>query len=289
MAVRLGRFEFPQGQENPPDACARYDAIIGAPSGFTRHYLSMQDNWSGSFTKWSLENDRIPIIAVHAWTNNRTPIKWSAVTAGTYDSAIKLHANDLLKLMVDVNTHVPVYLNFHHEPENEENGQISGDINGTCGLRADYKKAAARFNSLVVGVLGKRVRTGTTLMKGSYENGEWNQWIPTTSRWFGVDGYSHGSVKETFDSIYTSAHDAATLAGKSLLIQEMGCAEVSGTDFKAQFFRDARATFKTWPELRGVCYSNVSAKEDYRVDTSPAALAAFQAWAQDNYFQGTWT
>ena len=43
---------------------------------------------------------------------------------------------------------------------------------------------------------------------------------------------------------------------------------------------------KTWTNLEAFCYSNVSGFRDgnYRIDTSPESLAAFQALSSDTYF-----
>ena len=43
---------------------------------------------------------------------------------------------------------------------------------------------------------------------------------------------------------------------------------------------------KTWTNLEAFCYSNVWGFNDgnYRIDTSPQALAAFQTLAHDPYF-----
>lgn len=287
MTVRLGRWDSTSDQGVIHDA----DVIAGSPSGFTRHYLDLQDNWTGGFTQFSFDRERIPVIAVHSWKADRTPVQWAAVADGTWDTEITTHAQDFADLPGRT---VPAYFVFHHEPENEENNRISGDITGTCGTHTEFRAAATHFQDLIRAVMPSFTdcRIGVTLMAGTYTGGHGglDAWTQGVDCWFyGVDAYNHGSTKETFSAITKPAHDAATVAGKKLFIQEIGCEEIPGTQFKAEFFKDMRTVSKTWPELVGIEYSNVKAKGDYRIDTSPKALAAFKALGQDPYFDGSWT
>lgn len=286
MSIHLGRWD----STTSTSTIMGWDQLIGQPSGYTRHYLSINGNWDGGFTKWSLERNRIPIYGIHSWTENRQPIPWADVADGRYDAITRTHAGNLRDLMISTGATCKAFIGWHHEPENEENGKVSGDIDGTCGTPAEAKAAGERFLRLVAEEMGDKVRIGATLMKGSYSNGKWVNWMPQNAWWMGVDGYSHGSAKETFANLFTPSHQAAVSSGRKLIIQEVGAEEVAGLpSFKASFFNDARYTLKDWTECRGIEYSNVQAKGDYRVDTSTQALDAFRAWAQDSYYVGEWT
>lgn len=284
--MRLGRWDSTSNQST----IHAQDILCGAPSGYTRHYLSLEDNWSGGFTQFSLERNRIPVFSIHSWDNNKNGVPWAEVADGVWDNEITLHASDLLALMNASAARIRAWVGWHHEPENEEDGKTSGDISGTCGTRAECKGAGTRFLGIVQGVMGDKVRIGQTLMKGSYTSGRYTDWLPGNAWWCGVDGYSHGNSTETFANIFTPAYNAAVASGRKLLIQEMGVEEIP-TDpaFKARFFSDARSTLKTWGACAGAIYSNVQAKGDYTVNSTPQSLAAFQAWAQDPNYRGDWT
>ena len=286
MSVVLGRYD----STNSSSDILKIDAAL-EPSGTTRHYLSLFDNWDGSFTMFSLARGRVPNIAVHSWTDTpRHRILWRDVTAGKYDDDILGHA---MAYKAIPGRTVPAYLVFHHEPENEEDGKVSGDLPAgeTCGTKQEFKDAFEHFRALVRTVLdGTDALIGCTLMAGSFRSGRWRDWVPQKYQFLGVDGYSHGSAKETFSYCTWAAHDAAVEANKKLFIEEIGCEEVpTEPSFKADFFADIRSMTKSWTELLGIQYSNTVAKGDYRIMTSDASTGAWKALAQDPYFVGNWT
>lgn len=290
---RLGRWD----ESGDPDSWIKSrDTLTGGKSGYTRSYLDVDDDWDGSLVRWGFQHDRIPVIAWHAWTRARNAIQWAAIAAGDHDGAIRRAANSLKSLG---GRGVPAYIIFHHEPENEENGKTSGDISGHCGTRAEFKQAAAHFFQVVRSIIPNQsdALMGITLMAGSYKGTSptYSQWTPPTYELLGIDGYSKGSTADTFNVIVGGAHTAATKVGKSLFIQEIGCKEIPGTTpaFKPQFFNDMRTKAKEWTNLKGICYSNVVAKADYRIDTTTASLNAYKVMSGDAYFKsdqyGTWT
>lgn len=289
----LGRWDGSTAQSRIDAA----DALIGQPSGCVRQYLDLTQSYTGGYIQFAFENNRTPIIAVHSWTPQpRHAIPWRDVANGVYDEVILGNAQQFKAMG---GRGVPAYIVFHHEPENEEDGKVSGDLppGETCGSRQDFKDAFDHFRRICRQVLTPADAIfGCTLMAGRYRSGDWTSWVPPVYAFLGIDGYSHGNVNrngvntETFDSIFTPAHNAAQTAGKSLVIEEVGVAETpSIPSFKADFITDMRFTAKTWPELLAICYSNLDAKEDYSLDTSSGALNAFKAMAADSAYQGAWT
>lgn len=289
MTIRLGRWEFPNRGEGPQDAALRYDKVVGFPSGTHRHYLPIQQNWDGSWSKWGFQHNRVGVYSIDARDLEKVAMPWADIANGRYDNVIRERAQNLLALMVSTGTTARAYIGFHHEPENEEVG--NGAEFGVCGTASEYKAAGERFLGIVDNVMGDRCRIGATLMAGSYSGGHGGHkaWQPNNSWWYGVDGYAHGNPKETFGSIFTPAHSAAVADGRRLVIQETGAPEITGTNFKPQFFHDARTIPKSWSECKLIQYSNVQAKSAYYVDTTRTSLAAFQEWAGDLFYRGDWT
>jgi hypothetical protein len=90
-----------------------------------------------------------------------------------------------------------------------------------------------------------------------------------------------------------TAYNFAVGVNRKIFIGECGCVECYDCGgncqpgaTKAAWFQDALTHMKSWTNLEAFCYSNVSGFRDgnYRIDTSPEALAAFQALASDPYF-----
>lgn len=287
MSVRLGRWD----STSTPSEIAKADILAGAPSGFARHYLAINGNWDGGFTQWAYDHARINVYSIHSWTGSkdRTAVPWVDITAGRFDAAILASARGLKDIP---NRTVPAYIVFHHEPENEEDGKVSGDLPAgqTCGTRQEFAKAADHFRFVIRQVLAPSdALFGVTFMAGTYRSGRWREWVPDKYQFLGIDGYSHGNPKETASYIHAPAHQAAVEAARSLFIQETGCEEIEGTRFKAGFFDELRQLGREWPELIGIEYSNVQAKGDYQIDTTPESLSAFRAWSADPYYTGSWT
>lgn len=290
MGIRNGRWDGSTDWQRITAA----DNLAGYPSGLCRQYLPLTQSFTGSYIQHAVDHGRIPIINLHSWTDGpRHAIPWLNVADGMFDDVLLANFTDFARLGV------LAYFIFHHEPENDVNGATGGDLppGESCGTRSEFVAASARVRDLMRSVLpASQALFGVTLMQGRFASGEWSQWVPLTYHFLGIDGYSHGKVNkagvntETFSNIFTPAHQAAASVQKALLIQECGVAETPGAPaFKPNFYDEMRSLTKSWPELLGICTSNVSAKEDYRIDTTPASLAAYQALAGDPYFQGDWS
>lgn len=100
-----------------------------------------------------------------------------------------------------------------------------------------------------------------------------------------IDGYNFGtsaswSTWRSFSSVIGSSYAAVTaLSAKPLFLAETGCVEQGGN--KAAWIADMFASVRTtYPRIGGVCWFNVNdatANTDWRIDSSPACLAAFNA------------
>jgi hypothetical protein len=79
-----------------------------------------------------------------------------------------------------------------------------------------------------------------------------------------------------------------------VFVGECGCVEgdaCGGTEqphgtAKAEWYQEMLDVARGWDTLEALCYSNVSGfgDGDYRIHTSPEALASFQALGADPYF-----
>jgi hypothetical protein len=107
--------------------------------------------------------------------------------------------------------------------------------------------------------------------------------------WVCADGYNWapgraGDKWRGFAPIYKDFYAWGLARGKPMMVGEFGVQE-RGPDEKAAWIADARQTVKTrFPEIKAVVYFDVNRDYDWRMDTSPSALAAFRDWARDPYF-----
>jgi beta-mannanase len=99
--------------------------------------------------------------------------------------------------------------------------------------------------------------------------------------WIGMDGYNQGVVFghswRTFSQVFRPTYDAilSLSHGKPLMIAETASAEQGGD--KAAWITDAFATQmpQDFPAIQAVIWFNESKETDWRVESSPAAQAAF--------------
>ncbi len=101
----------------------------------------------------------------------------------------------------------------------------------------------------------------------------------------GFDGYNWGTVQsetawQTFDQVFGSSYnDILSLSTRPILIMETGSTELGGN--KAAWISDMFHQMATHPRYLGVTWFNMNKETDWRIDSSPAALAAFKQGAPE--------
>lgn len=113
--------------------------------------------------------------------------------------------------------------------------------------------------------------------------------------WLGMDGYNWGTSApgkswQTFAQVFGPTYTRITaLSAKPLLIAETASAEAGGS--KAAWIADAFdvAIPQQFPRIRGVVWFNENKETDWRIESSPAAQAAFaQAISSPRYTTNTY-
>ncbi|HSK50803.1 MAG TPA: glycosyl hydrolase [Solirubrobacterales bacterium] len=100
---------------------------------------------------------------------------------------------------------------------------------------------------------------------------------------FAATGHSWLSVADTFSSSYATL---TQLSSKPVMITEIGSAEVGGdkAEWILRGFLDEIP--RLFPRVSAVVWFNVRKEADWRVDSSPAALAAFRTVAASSLYGG---
>ena len=101
--------------------------------------------------------------------------------------------------------------------------------------------------------------------------------------WLALDGYNWGSTQpwsqwQSFADIFSAAYNrlVALAPHKPIVIPEVGCAEAGGN--KAQWLRDTFHQITShFDKIRAVVWFQIDKECDWRLDSSPASLSAFQA------------
>jgi beta-mannanase len=96
-----------------------------------------------------------------------------------------------------------------------------------------------------------------------------------------LDGYNWstlraGSTWTSFADVFGSGLGQLTaMSARPVTIGEVGCPEVGGD--KGRWISDMWSTLTAWPQVRGMMWFDFDKETDWRIDSSPASLAAYQA------------
>jgi hypothetical protein len=318
--AHLGVFAEPvQGSgENYFTALVHFQDKISRPVDIYRTYRSWGQTILNDTTSAILDPHQNPYtpptlyVSFHAFLDSKgnNCLSWRDIANGVYDADIDNWSAELLQIGK------PAYVCFNHEMENEEGVPPYG-----CGSPADFMAAYWYFRRRMAVVNAVPNLTWViTYMRNTFapslKHGGPARWWPATSPYadvladhlMGVDIYNrnvcHDKEWRWFMDLMNpalqsprkqklTAYNFAVGVNRKIFIGECGCVECNdcgGTcqpgATKAAWFQDALAHMKSWTNLEAFCYSNVSGFRDgnYRIDTSPEALAAFQALASDPYF-----
>ncbi|MFL5737604.1 MAG: twin-arginine translocation signal domain-containing protein [Actinomycetota bacterium] len=285
----FGAFVNPFGGDTTA-AVAAFETTIGRPLAITRHYMTWNLSLTGTTVTKSVAAGHVPYIAWHATKKGNVAVPWSSIAAGSEDAWILAQADALR------DAGFPVYLAFHHEPEDD----------GANGTPSDFAAAYDHVRTIFDSEGVTNATWVVTLMATTYGGGHhgYEAWLPPRFDLLGVDGYNrHPCIAnlpkhpwKSFEEIFADARDAAVASGIPLFVGENGCVEqydcantLGDPTAKAQWFADECATLKSWPEVEAVLYSHTTCRHngypmEYRVDSSAASLAAYIAFGQDPYF-----
>lgn len=110
--------------------------------------------------------------------------------------------------------------------------------------------------------------------------------------WVGLDGYNFGASQswshwESFAEVFGPSYDSVTrIASKPMLIGETASSELGGekaTWITQGLLADAPYRF---PRLRAVVWFDENKETDWRINSSPASLAAFRTVAASPIYRG---
>jgi len=226
----------------------------------------------------NIRNDgAIPMVTWEPWDYlggvNQPAYSLSSIMSGAHDSYITRYALDAKAW-----GH-PFFLRFAHEmngdwyPWNEGlNGNTPGQYVQAWRHVHDIFTANGVTNA--TWVWSPNIEYGGSIpLSGLYPGDAYTDWIA-------MDGYNWGATQtwkswQTFSEVFGPTYSVITaLTQKPLLVGETASTELTGD--KAAWITNALTTeIFNYPRIKGFIWFNEDKETDWRIESSPAAQAAF--------------
>jgi beta-mannanase len=226
---------------------------------------------------------------------NQPTYKLTNITRGDFDTYIHQFAHDAAA------SHQRLYLRFAHEmdgywyPWGTAPGNQYTPPNPLGNTPQDYVNAWRHVHDIFVQEGATNVAwvwapnldyTGGAPFAQDYPGDAYVDYL-------GLSGYNRGTTQqwftwESFDQLYSSSYAMLTaITSKPIIISEIASVEQGGD--KAQWITQGFLTTipQSYPQIRGIVWDDSPPGSQWTVDSSPAALAAWQEVAAAPYYQGT--
>jgi endoglucanase len=224
--------------------------------------------------RWDISQGRIPMIS---WGGTVA----SQIAAGDYDRHIRAWAQQLRDL------HSPVLLRWFWEMDLKANADKAVSP-------GSYIAAWRHIHDIFTSMGAANVDWVWCPDASGFAGGRAQEFYPGSSYvdWAGADGYNWAPKRGTwrsFAQIFSHFYQWGLSAGKPLMVAEFGVIEGqpgAKAGWIAQTGQEIRSSF---PALRAIVYfdddhRNFNQDFNWRLNTSPSALAAFRALAAEPYF-----
>jgi hypothetical protein len=263
-----------------PGTLATVDAVQSAV-GRRADYVMWYVHWAGPYSQLNLSD-----LAAVAGNGSTPEITWmsddptgattitdTAVASGRYDSYIRSWAEGLRSFGR------PVLLRFDHEMNGNWYGWSPG-VNGNTA--AGYIAAWRHVHGIFAAVGATNVTfvwspnvsySGSTPLASVYPGDGYVGMVALDGyNWGPLDGHVWQTPEEVFGP---SVAEITAVTHRPLMIGEVGSTEVGGDKaaWIGQFFDLLRST----PAIRGFVWFDADKETDWRLNSSPQTLAAFEA------------
>ncbi len=295
--IALGAAIQDWGLEAPCDAAAidNFSNLTGRTPAIVMEYQT----WSETYNTFPgmgrcMDNVRvrggIGMVTWEPWDGNASnpAYRLTAIARGDYDAYIRQYAADAKAW-----GH-PFLLRFAHEMNGNWYPWGVGPRNPDGNTSTDYVAAWRHVHDIFAQVGATNVRwvwspntisTNSPLSPDTYPGDAYVDWI-------GMDGYNVG-VSEGWNgwlslvSIFAPTYNAlTTLTNKPIMIAETGSTE-SGGDKAAWITQGLLSDLSTGlPRVRAVVWFDKDKETDWRVNSSPSALAAYRTVVASPLYQG---
>lgn len=270
------------GHWNDPSRIDAYTERVGRPPAIVLSYK----RWGVKpfYPPELRQLDRrgiLPMVSWEPWDSDGQATKLSAIARGRYDGYVRRSAREARAWGR------PVMLRFAHEMNGDWDAWGRGATGGgSRAFVAAWRHLVTIFReegaSNVLWVWCPNANTGRLPFMQFYPGGKWVDWV-------GLDGFNWGGSIgwRSFSEIFAGSYEElAARTSKPILIAETGSGEEDGD--KAEWVRSALLReLPNFELVRAVVWFNSVDRSDFRVASSPSALAAFrEGIAQPQYGGG---
>lgn len=289
--VALGAYIF--NSPGDPTEINRFTEDIGRPPAIVMWY----EQWGGwddgklrlQELREVVSRNATPMITWDPWDPgaglDQSAYRLDNIVRGHFDRYIDSWSTQL------ADEGLPVLLRFGHEMNGDWYSWCAG-CNGNTA--ADYIAAWRHVHDRFAAAGATNVRwvwcpnvefAGSTPLDRLYPGDAYVDWVA-------LDGYNWGSSRDDgewrrFEDVFLPSYQRLlTLTSKPIMIAETASTEIGGdkaTWISQAFLEQLPARF---PKVRAVIWFHENKETDWRVSSSPAALAAFREAAGSAYLQG---
>jgi endoglucanase len=246
-------------------ATAEFEALINRRLDFVSTFVAWEEPFPNGGHALDRDAGRTPLLA---W-DGRSDL--AAIHRGRWDGLLRQRAADCRDYGA------PIYIRWAAE--------FNGEWNPCYGRRRDFVRAwrhivktfhasgATNVRWVWCPFATAGVRTAASDWQGYYPGDRFVDWV-------GMDGYNWGTTRswsrwQSFEEIFAPLY-AAYAGRKPLMICEVASAERGGD--KPAWIRDMGAALRgRLSKVKGLVWFECDKETDWRINSSPAALAAFRS------------
>jgi beta-mannanase len=204
------------------------------------------------------------------------------IARGQYDTYISAYANGIKSLGYRVAIRFGHEMNGFWYPWCERsNGNRPGDYVAAYRRIHDVFRALGADNAIWVWSPNVS-HPGSSPLAGLYPGDAYVDWVGL-SGYYGIDGPAYVSFDGVFDSTFAQLR---AFARKPVVLTETAASDEAGR--KADWVADMFRSLPRHPEIIGVVWFETSKEHDWRITSSPAAVAAFATGAANARYDARW-
>jgi hypothetical protein len=282
------------GKQTPLQAVQVFQGKVGRTLAATRDFLSWDSPFPTAYEQGLQAQSTTVLLSVGSRRMNGTAIPWAQVAAAKPGDQLY---TDMVSWADRVRAFgSPTYVTFQHEPE--------AAVNNGEGSQADYIAAWRNWVSVFRA-------EGATNVSFMFITTAFGYTVKTTDRryvpaWYpgddvvdviAVDAYNWFTCRATVKNPWNTLAQLITgqrAFGQAHPTKPLWLAEFASVEDpalpgrRAQWLSDAESLFQKpgWEQYQGVLYFDLKKQCDWRVETTPDALAAFSTMGADAFYQG---
>lgn len=256
------------------------EELVGRAYAIDNRFYDDKTEWVNDRTSWDIAHHMIPLI---------TWMPYAALDdyiSGKQDALVIAEAQKAKALGVQILMRWGHEMNGNWYPWSASNN--GGDATG----QQKYVAAYRHVHDLFVQQGATNVLWIWCINVADVPSAPWNHWTgyypgDAYVDWVGLDAYNWGTsssccVWQSFADLVVAPYQDY-VGKKPMMLPETASAEVGGN--KAAWIDAMHQGLKTqFTAIQGVVWFDINKETDWRIASSPAALAAYKSMALDPYF-----